>query len=148
MALPTNVTPNTPGHATLHNEANAEINLLSRDTGWRDVSSLLTNGFTVSTLLRIRRKDDRVQLLIRGLSGVSATNTVFMACPKGFEPVTDIEDGPFRSSLDAYTEKLFVAGATGFRMNATGKALAGTAAQIFEYPCTASWPSVLPGTPA
>lgn len=145
MALPTNVTTNTAGHAALHNDVNNEVNKLMNDTGWRDVAGLLKNGFTVGTFIRIRREHNTVKLLVRGLSGTGATSPEFLAVPAGFEPTTDIERGPYRSSLDAYTEKLQVATSTGFRMGTTGKALANSTAQIFEYPCYSTWPGVYPG---
>lgn len=146
MAVTENNSANDPGFIAWVNQVAKDLNSTTRDTGWRDVSSLLLNGFTVGTLLRIRRKDDRVQLMFRGLNGSAATSTQFLAVPTGFQPVTDLEDGPFRSSADAYTEKLFVGTSAGFRMNVTGRAMAGSAAQIFEYPCSATWPATLPGT--
>ena len=146
MALPTNIAVDTTGHANIHNQTNEAVNELARDTGWRDISGLLINGWDAGTFIRIRRKDDRVQLLLRGVSGSSATSVKLMNMPAGFTAPTDLELAPYRCT-DQSNTTLFI-GSTiegGIRLGTTGKQLAATVAQIAEWPCTAAWPSTLPG---
>lgn len=71
--LPTSITPNvTTGMAGHLEQVNEEINRMSRDTGWRNVASLLVNGWAASEA-RIRRYDDRVILELTGLDAAGST---------------------------------------------------------------------------
>ena len=47
------------------------------DTGWREVSDLLINGWTASRF-RIRRVNDQVLWKVTNLNGVNATNRAFL----------------------------------------------------------------------
>lgn len=78
--LPTNVTAGTTGHAGMHNTIAAELNRMTRDTGLRDASSLIANGWTLDSggFIYIRRVDDEVTLYMRGLNGSAATSNTFL----------------------------------------------------------------------
>lgn len=55
------------------------------DTGWRNMASLLANGWT-ATYVHVRRTGSTVWLRIRGLSGAGATATTVLTLPTGFRP--------------------------------------------------------------
>lgn len=144
MALPTNVTTSTTGHADLHNNVNAEVNRLARDTGRRDVSSLLINGWTASSV-EIQRQDGRCYLRFAGLNGSSATSSRFMEVPAGFQPPIILETGPQRNSSSNMVQGVTLSLSGGFTLP-QGTVL-GSAAREISWPCTADWPSEpYPGT--
>lgn len=70
--LPTNVTAGTPDLPGMLNESHDAVNTLSRDTGWRDLSTLLINGWT-ATHAHVRRVNTLVEFRFTGLTG--GTNT-------------------------------------------------------------------------
>lgn len=53
------------------------------DTGWRDISALLVNGWTGT--IRIRRSGYDVKLQIVTLSAAAATSGTFLIAPAGFQ---------------------------------------------------------------
>lgn len=79
--LPTDVTSGSTGHAGFHNTVHTEINRLTRDTGLRDISGYLINGWTLDSggYALIRRVDERVTLYLKGLNGSAATTQTFLA---------------------------------------------------------------------
>lgn len=82
-SLPTGLNANTTGHVDFHNTIHAEINLLSRRTGRRNLKDLLINGWAIDPNangggIHAEIIDDRVYLYIRGLDGTNATNVKFM----------------------------------------------------------------------
>lgn len=150
MALPTNITTSTTGHAELHNQVNAAVNALEPlgiNSGWRDLSPLLLNGWTAGTFIRARRYGGQVQVLVRGLNGANATSARIMNMPRGFEPITDFQTGLLKDSTGAWSKNIAISTAGGFQMD-TKTVLAGASAQIFTYPCSASVPAEWPGNPA
>lgn len=64
---------------------NSREQLVYGDTGWRNVSSLLVNGWTGT--VRIRRVGDLVYLRVYALNGVNATSATFMNGITGFRDV-------------------------------------------------------------
>lgn len=80
--LPTNVTAGTSGHADFHNQLHTEVNRITRDTGLRDISSFLMNGWTLKSggYAYIRRVDNQVYLYLNGLDGSAATSQAFLYC--------------------------------------------------------------------
>lgn len=69
-SLPTSVTAGSTGHVAHSNAVHAEVNRMTRDTGWRVIP--LINGWT-ATYARIRRVDDRVTIRVRNLDGTAAS---------------------------------------------------------------------------
>lgn len=144
--LPTNVTAGTADHPGLHNDVNVEINELSRNTGLRDVTSLLANGWT-ATAVRIERVRDRVYLYLRGLDGSAASGTSFMAMSSlggGFSPM----DGSYRGPVlwDSTPEpgaRITITNA-GF-LGTTGMVMGGQWVEV-SYRTVQSFPSSFPGT--
>ena len=82
--LPTGLNVGSTGHTDNHNVIHAAVNELTKDTGLRDASHLLTNGWKLDTAsgnpcwVRIRRTVDRVYLYVRGLDGSAATSPRFL----------------------------------------------------------------------
>ena len=120
--------------------------MIHGDTGWRDVTSLLRNGWTADTFL-MRRVGHTVETRATGLSGESATDFTFFVPPEGFTPGAgslriSASNSSFAVSADRVN--IGVSGATGqvwrTNMSATSVALSAT------YLTDNSWPSPLPGT--
>src|SRR5574343_767248 len=63
-------------------QVNSRPQMVYYDSGWRDISSLLLNGWTGS--LFIRRADNMVMLRTSGLSGAGATSDTIATIPSGF----------------------------------------------------------------
>lgn len=99
--LPTNVTSGTTGHAGFHNTLHAEVNALSRDTGLRDLSTKLVNGWTLDPggFIYLRRRDSDVELHVQGLNGSAASSNIFLNFGTG-EPNVSRD---FRPSYDGAT---------------------------------------------
>lgn len=151
-ALDTNV---QVGGGSIISDANivhAEVNELSRSTGLRDVTSLLTNGWT-ATGVRIERVRDLVYFYWRGLDGSASTSRIFLTFGAG---ATDISNR-FASMGGSYQSELHAddAGqAYRIRVNSTDVQVPGTGDQralggywkmaIWRAPSTA-WPTTLPG---
>lgn len=79
--LPTNITKDYPGYPAMLNTAHAEINELSRNTGRRDITSYLINGWTAPTStsrVLIEGVRDEINLYTRGISGENATSMYFL----------------------------------------------------------------------
>ena len=105
------------------------------DTGWRDMRSLLVNGWT-ATRLSIRRLDKNLLVLGKGLNGSAATSNQVLALPLGFQ--TDTSQQPLQSvsgtAWMVYSTGLFIPQATAFHPNPFQHVMG-----------SGSWPSFLPG---
>lgn len=78
-SLPTSITPNvTTGIAADLEVVNAEMNRMSRDTGWCNIAGLLKNGWGAS-VARIRRYDERVVVEFAGLDAAAMTNALIFS---------------------------------------------------------------------
>lgn len=143
MVLPTNIVSKTPNHADLHNSTNEVVNKLSRDTGRLNLSSLLINGWT-ATSVEIQRQDDRAYLRVAGLNGSQATNSRFLAMPVGFQPPYVVETHPQRDSSNTFKQGITLSLSGGFTLP-TGVIL-GSSTREISWACLESWPTTLPGT--
>lgn len=76
-SLPT-VQVGTTGRIAQTNIVHEEINRLSRDTGWRDVSGLIRSSWTVAAA-RIRRVDYQVVLEVTGLDSSTSTGALLLS---------------------------------------------------------------------
>lgn len=148
-SLRTNIQANDTGNLADRNTVHSEVNELSRDTGVRDVTSLLINGWTASSV-KIERIRDRVYLYIRGLNGASATSTRFMDFSGGlgssFSPA-DATESPALRTGSTYDARV-TASLTGGLSCPTGVDLGTASTREISWRCTASWPSTLPGAAA
>ena len=134
--------------SALANGATTGWQMVYGDTGWRDVSSLLENGWALGASfpkLHMRRLGGIVSI-DADLSASSATGNTIMTFPSGFEPhrtmVTIGYNGgagynafEARSTNDAGTNTLFAYTRTGGLWRVTP-----------QYQTVAAWPSSLPGT--
>ena len=119
----------------------------TRDTGWRDVSGLMINGWT-ATRLRVRRLGNVVFFQVAGLDPTAATSNNFLPGLNGFTVA--------RAAIIAAngTGSPLLIGTNNSGDLATDRtALGGTPtssyyASEFNYTTTAAWPATLPGTPA
>lgn len=144
LPLPTNVTIETAGHADLHNDVNTEVNRLGQDTGRRNVTSLLINGWTANAV-EIQRKNERCYLRITGLNGSAATSSKFMDMPAGFQPYLITETYPQRDSSGTIKQGVTLSLSGGFTMP-SGTVHGTASSREIDWACTAGWPASLPGT--
>lgn len=160
--LPTNLAPGSPGLISNPNIVHAEINRLSRDTGWQNVRPLLRNGATAA-VARIRRQDNLVTFEVLDLN-VSAVPGVADGSPVelltgGTEGTSDISS----NFLNAYPVRgnVFKSVGSGFELqlqtnyNAateahsisatfyTGRSTGTARLQLMFY-CDKPWPTFLP----
>ncbi|WDF32257.1 sialate O-acetylesterase [Arthrobacter agilis] len=116
------------------------------DTGWRDISALLKNGWTANQL-HVRRIGKDLRIRARVLNGVNATSKTIATLPVGFFPTasasTGVQDG-------ATSTELIVAFNGDLQLPATGKTYFGSQfvyATAAAVPLSTPWPTVMPGTP-
>lgn len=79
--LPIGLNTGNIEHIHHHNIIHEELNRITRDTGWRDASGHLINGWKLgatNSWIRIRRINDFVYFSVRSLDGSDATSDVFM----------------------------------------------------------------------
>lgn len=160
--LPTSLAPGSPGLISNANIVHAEMNRLSRDTGWRNVTSLLRNGASATTA-RIRRQDNLVIFEVRNLD-ISAVPGVSDGSPVellkgGGEGSSDISsnflnDYPIRgpimksvgSGFEMQLQTDFIASQDVYSISATfytGRSTATARLQLMFY-CDKPWPTFLP----
>jgi len=149
--LPTNINPGV----TDTFEADVEtawkaINDLTRETGLRNVTSYLVNGWTAASV-QIERIRDRVYLYVKGLNGASATSSRWMdfsgaGIGTGFAPA-DVTEGPALRTGSTYDARITVSLSGGFS-SPTGFDLGTGSVREMSWRCVASWPSPLPGSAA
>lgn len=132
---------NTVGKRIFITDGTTE-HMVSGDTGWRDISGLLINGWTISPDgARIRRDANVVTLRIVGINKAAATNESFMKAIPGFRGGLQWHPWPEEQPETILREqsghwqrtKLDVARPSGYA--------------TFTFPTTDSWPTTLPGTP-
>lgn len=146
LNLPTNITPGVTSTFEPDVEAAwSELNELSRDTGLRDVTSLLLNGWTARSV-RVRRVRNYVDVEVFDLNGTAATSATMLNMSElgGFAPVVAYESDMFRDSAGD---------ASGyFRVSASvfscriGYVSPSSTVRMMRWRCSAAWPSALPGT--
>lgn len=75
--LPTNITNGQTGRIGDINTAWGEINTLSRDTGRREASGFISNGWTANSLV-FRRENNMGIISVKNLKGADATNDIVL----------------------------------------------------------------------
>lgn len=119
------------------------------DTGFRELSAALSNGWTVTSLL-IRRVNSTVHMHIYNLKATSATNATFYTLPSGFK-LTLGSNGmyiPASKTLASTTsDGLIGVTSTSGAMFSQGSYAGFTASQMLaSWSTSDSWPSSLPGS--
>ena len=120
------------------------------DTGWRDVSGELVNGWVAATC-RVRRSGEVVEMHFSGLDPTSATSPDFWVSSTGFAP----RFSTFGTCQVSNSSGIPVAATSGLMVASNGDWRAvdsGTTKYngtiSFLASDAAAWPAALPGTPA
>ena len=130
------------------NDAASVEQLIYGDTGWRDMSSLLVNGWTLGSggALQVRRVGYQVYWRAYNLVGTAATSSIFVAVPSGFGYETFSNRLPTTDGT-AVTSVL-VNNTTGIGANVNVPIAVAFASNFsnWNYPTAQPWPTALPGT--
>ncbi|ALY09527.1 hypothetical protein PBI_KORRA_2 [Arthrobacter phage Korra] len=129
---------------TIWNELNNQSQLFFGDTGWRNISDSLVNGWT-ATSLYLRRFGDRVTLKAFNLDGAAAAgNPAMFTVPLGFRTPHGSSYFPVYTTGTSVSTMLVSNGGT---FSAPGGVTRYGASAYTEvsYSTIDSWPSVLPG---
>ena len=119
------------------------------DTGWRDVRTLLLNGWT-ATFFQLRRRNDTVMVKIGNLSG-NATWLNVMNAPTGFS----MAQATYPLGRESYLTGNMVAFACAYgdlgssstkMIDGTWNSALYSLAMGFDYQTEQAWPTTLPGT--
>ena len=121
------------------------------DTGWRDLTHLLSDAWSVSSggYVRIRRSYNTVMVAFKGLQSTAGSNGNTVELPVGFRPIdnpTAVEWPADGYQKDRYSSAstwwLRISGITEGAITAPG------VVNVLSFPAAAVWPSSLPGNPA
>lgn len=119
--------------------AQGKYQLVTGDTGWRNVSSLLINGWTGTA--RIRRTGDLVFFRVYALNGDSATSPTFMNGIVGFRDVLSKFTLPSGISIDISASYSLAA--------PIGSKSSTSRYEQASWPTfDTAWPAISPGIPA
>lgn len=150
-SLPTSISDGSTGLISHANTVHGEVNELSRNTGLREIKSLLVNGWT-ATSVYIERVRDRVHLYVRGLDGTGAASNAFLT----FGDASGQIPTGFRALGNSYQSELQEdANGNSCRLRVDANSVLGPAGvnvggynREFAWRCTASFPdaSTWPGT--
>lgn len=114
------------------------------DTGWRDITSLLTNGWTAE-IFRIRRQGNTVTLEHRGLRAPEVTNLAWGVLPAGFADPRTMIPITTRGGITSTT----VSNSLGCSFHSmTNFTLDTYALATSTWTVRAAWPATLPSIPA
>ena len=122
------------------------------DTGWRDVTSLVdTSGWTnapTALAVYVRRTLEHTSMIVNWNPGAgSCSGQGVVTLPSGFGPAASIvaPGGAWQSAdAGAYTGGWYWE--TGTKLNLQSPATSVYLRAIATLPCTAAWPTSLPGT--
>jgi hypothetical protein len=124
-------------------DVNNRDQLIYGDTGWRDVSASLMNGWT-GTSLWIRRIDYTVYIRAYSMIGTAATLNKFYTLPTGFNRSPSGTE--YLTAADGFTV-IGVESAGGvLAFSNTANRFAGAFGNFTPYTTTDAWPTTLPGT--
>lgn len=89
--VPTQRVDQTAGRAIYTwDDVNNREQLIYGDTGWRDVTSLLLNGWTSEGPILLRRMLYSVELVMLGLVDTASTDATVLTILPGFQPVRNV----------------------------------------------------------
>lgn len=117
------------------------------DTGWRNITSKIINGWTVNSLY-VRRCNNNVHLAIYQLTGSASTATTFVSLPAGF--ISNSPNTSFPVKIGGSVT--FIAGTSSGNLtcsNTTWTIQIGNDAfteVIWAASAQTGWPTALPGT--
>jgi hypothetical protein len=145
MPLDTNFTASTTNPAEKVNATNVAVNRLTDGTGWRDITSLLINGWVADRVWLIRR-GNRVILKFSNLNGTAATGSTIIATATlaGFRPAADTHVTAWSNATPYAVFVGFSSGSGG--ITSAARVSFGSQEQEFIWECSSTWPTSLPGT--
>ena len=108
------------------------------DTGWRNITGLLINGWTAGQIL-LTREGKWCHLQVYVLDGTASTSNIFLDPTAGFSANSNYRGALF--SVTMAWQRMITPFTTA---NKPVAALYGTLSWV----TTAAWPTTLPGTPA
>ncbi len=117
------------------------------DTGWREIGSVLLNGFT-ATSVKIRRFGDQVSITIFALNGSSSTGTTLYTLPTGFASDSRIRQTWMARSSSDQTPNAAITYFSNTISLGTSPTLITSGRGTIDYLTTDTWPTTLPGTAA
>lgn len=123
------------------------------NTGRRNITALLVNGWTASAVI-IQRIGNRVSIELNNLSGAAATGQTILTIPFGFIPHDRWTQlmYPRSAAWNSAVRSLFIRSDTqALTSDGNGQAdcvYAGSVAYADSYVCAQAWPTTLPGTAA
>jgi hypothetical protein len=115
------------------------------DTGWREIESVLLNGFT-ATSVKIRRFGDQVSITLFALNGASSTGTTLYTLPTGFASDSRIRQTWMGRSSSDQTPNSAITYFSNTISLATSPTLITSGRGTIDYLTTDTWPATLPGT--
>ncbi|UVK58680.1 minor tail protein [Arthrobacter phage GantcherGoblin] len=126
-------------------EANAREQLVYGDTGWRDVTASLMNGWT-GTSLWLRRIGYVVYIRAYNMVGTSATLNKFYTLPVGFQRSPSGTE--YLTSSDGFTPLSIENAGNVLAFVNTSNRFAGAFGNFTPFTTIDAWPTSLPGTAA
>lgn len=129
---------NTVGRAVYTwDDSQGRDQLIYGDTGYREMNTLLENGWTSDGSIRLRRTNTEVELVCYGLNSTNATSQKFLSIPTGFRPYNNI-------SFEGITARSYEADVT----RALGSTRLGDQynGRSFIWRTIQPWPTAAPGT--
>ena len=115
------------------------------DTGWRNIESVLLNGFT-ATSVKIRRFGDQVSITIFALDGSSSTGTTLYTLPTGFASDSRIRQTWMGRTSSDQTPNAAITYSSNTIGLFTSATLITSGRGTIDYLTTDTWPATLPGT--
>jgi hypothetical protein len=127
-----------------------EFNRMADGTGWRDISSLLANGWVLDTggFIRLTRRGRRAIILFAGLNSSAATGSTAIptASLAGFRPAVDARVTLWQGAVPQLG---FVSSSSGGGgLTSAARVAFGSQQQelSWEVNPTQAWPTTLPGS--
>ncbi|AZS08722.1 minor tail protein [Arthrobacter phage Litotes] len=125
-------------------DLNGREQIVYGDTGWRDIKTLLVNGWTANVVY-LRRQGDRCTLKGLTLDGSALTSTTFLNLTSGFRPQHG--DSYFQANTISAAFALMAVGLSGAVRAQTGQTMYGSPAYFeISWTTTEAWPTTLPGS--
>ena len=140
--------PTTHTHPTTDVDGlKAIIDRLTYDSGWRDIGSLLINGWSAYAYPTLLRRVGSTCELRAYLNKSNATSNLFLATVNGFRPNTATNTVGAAYGTVATTTVAFIQNGTGFSLQ-TSRMPQSQMMVSMVWTTADPIPSTLPGTPA
>lgn len=129
----------TVGERLFITESTGVEHRIQADTGWRDVTTSLINGWTASAFL-IKRVQDTLLVDFLSLNGSAATSSILCNLPAGFQGL--------RTSYQSTHSGVLTIRSNGSVEAPAASWISRPGYVGFTTPAADPWPTTLPGTPA